>query len=207
MRIANDRRRHHWEQIAVITAFVDIEAPPPEGQPTAHILFGTNQVQPVNIAAERYHRGLAPLIIGTGGVNRHNGIVEGRTFHRLLLDRGVPDDVIRYEDRSINTWQNVELALPFLREALTAGLAITAVCKWYHRRAIHALTTLVPDIGGFYAITWEPLYAGNQSLDETGPAFLTAGGGCFVNGKRCRGASPRAASRTRISLMGRGTDC
>ncbi|WP_327587484.1 YdcF family protein [Nonomuraea sp. NBC_00507] len=159
------------EQIAVITAFVDIEAPPPEGQPTAHILFGTNQVQPVNIAAERYHRGLAPLIIGTGGVNRHNGIVEGRTFHRLLLDRGVPDDVIRYEDRSINTWQNVELALPFLREALTAGLAITAVCKWYHRRAIHALTTLVPDIGGFYAITWEPLYAGKPVTRRDWPGI------------------------------------
>jgi hypothetical protein len=36
----------------------------------------------------------------------------------------------------------VELSLPFLREALALGLPLTAVSKWYHRRAIHALRTL-----------------------------------------------------------------
>ncbi|MBF8188681.1 YdcF family protein [Nonomuraea sp. K274] len=157
------------EEIAVITAFVDSQAPPPEGQPTAHILFGTNQAQPVEIAAERYHRGLAPLIIATGGVNRHNGIIEARTFHRLLLERGVPDDVIRYEDRSLNTWQNVEFALPFLREALDTGLAITALLKWYHRRAVHALKTLAPGIGAFYAITWDPMYGGKPVTRTSWP--------------------------------------
>ncbi|TDD93370.1 ElyC/SanA/YdcF family protein [Actinomadura rubrisoli] len=63
--------------------------------------------------------------------------MSGQVFRALLIERGVPADVIRVEDRSANTWQNVELALPFLREALAAGLTITAVCKWYHRRAIH----------------------------------------------------------------------
>lgn len=148
------------EQIAAITAYVDIEAPPPGKQPTAHIIFGTNQVKPAEIVAERYHRELAPLVIATGGVNRHNGIVEGREFHRLLVERGVPDAAIRFEDRSANTWQNVEYALPLLREALESGLSITAVCKWYHRRAVHALRTLVPGIGAFHVITWDPIYAG-----------------------------------------------
>ncbi|WP_433235607.1 YdcF family protein [Streptosporangium sp. CA-135522] len=147
------------EQIPAITAFVDTAAPPPD-EPTAHFIFGTNQVQPVEVVAERYHSGLAPLIIGTGGVNRHNGIVEGRMFHRLLVERHVPDEAIRYEDQSVNTWQNVEFSLPLLREALERGLAITAVCKWYHRRTIHALKTLVPDIGAFHVITWDPVYAG-----------------------------------------------
>ncbi|KAB8196712.1 hypothetical protein FH608_008390 [Nonomuraea phyllanthi] len=159
------------EQIAAITAYVDTEALPPERRPTAHILFGTNQARPAEIAAERYHQGLVPLIICTGGVNRHNGIVEGRMFRRLLLDRGVPDDVIRYEDRSANTWQNVEFALPFLHEALEKGLAVTAVCKWYHRRAVHALKTLTPDIGGFYAITWDPVYAGQPVTRESWPVI------------------------------------
>jgi hypothetical protein len=45
------------EQITAITAYVDIEAPPPD-EPTAHILFGTNQAPPAAIAAERHHRGL-----------------------------------------------------------------------------------------------------------------------------------------------------
>ncbi|HEY5986705.1 MAG TPA: YdcF family protein [Streptosporangiaceae bacterium] len=148
------------EQVRTITALVDIEAPPSDERPTAHIIFGTNQAKPAEIVAERYHRGLAPLIIVTGGVNRHNGITEGREFHRLLAERGVPDTAIRVEDQSANTWQNVEFALPFLREALDSGLPITAVCKWYHRRAVHSLKTLVHDIGPFYVITWVPSYGG-----------------------------------------------
>ncbi|GAB2817062.1 YdcF family protein [Streptomyces daliensis] len=148
------------EQIDEFTAFVDIEALPPEGEPTAHLIFGTCQAQPIEIVAARYHQGLAPLIIATGGVNRHNGVVEGREFHRLLIERGVPDTAIRYEDTSANTWQNVEFSLPFLREALQRGLKITAVSKWYHRRTLHALATLLPDIGPFYGVSWEPVYAG-----------------------------------------------
>ena len=42
------------------------------------------------IAAERYNRGAAPLMIATGGINRHNGIVEGREFARLLTAADVP---------------------------------------------------------------------------------------------------------------------
>jgi uncharacterized SAM-binding protein YcdF (DUF218 family) len=150
------------ERIATVTAFVDTDAPPPDRQQSAHIIFGTNQFKPAAIVAERYNRGLAPLVIATGGVNRHNGIIEGREFHRLLVEGGVPDAAIRFEDRSINTWQNVEFSLPFLREALESGLPITAVCKWYHRRAVHALKTLVPDIGAFHVITWNPIYGGRS---------------------------------------------
>ncbi|SRR6266540_960449 len=146
------------DQIADITAFVDIEAPP-DG-PTAHFIFGTNQAIPANLVADRYHQGLAPLVIATGGVNRHNGIVEGREFLRLLVERGVPEAAIRYEDQSANTWQNVEFALPYLSEAVNSGLPITAVSKWYHRRAIHILRTLVTDADAFFAITWEPVYSG-----------------------------------------------
>lgn len=147
------------DQITEITAYVDIEAPPPD-EPTAHIIFGTNQAQPATIVAERYHQGLAPLVIATGGINRHNGIVEGRMFRRLLTDSAVPDSSIRVEDQSADTWQNVELSLPFLREALALGLPLTVVSKWYHRRAVHVLRTLLPEAGHFYAISWEPVYAG-----------------------------------------------
>lgn len=145
------------EQVAEITRFVDIEAAPSE--PSAHLIFGTNQAIPADIVIERYHQGLAPFIIVTGGVNRHNGIVEGRTFHSWLVAGGVPDQVIRVEDGSANTWQNVEFALPFLYEALEAGLPLTAVSKWYHRRAIQAVRKYLPDLEGFYGISWEPLYS------------------------------------------------
>ena len=156
-------------QVGEITAFIDIEAPPPPGQPTAHLIFGTNQAEPAVIAADRYHRGLAPLIIATSGVNRHNQINEAREFHRILTGSGVPGSAIRVEDRSANTWQNVELALPFIREALDAGLTITAIAKWYHRRTVHVLKTQVPGIGRFHVITWEPVYDGEPVTRESWP--------------------------------------
>jgi uncharacterized SAM-binding protein YcdF (DUF218 family) len=141
-----------------ITAYVDIDAPPTE--PTAHVLFGTNQPFPIDIAASRYHQGLAPLIITTGGVNRHNGIIEGQEFRRALLARDVPAAVIRCEDRSANTWQNVEYALPFLREAAAAGLPTTAISKWYHLRTIYALSKYLPDTPAFYGLGFDPIYDG-----------------------------------------------
>lgn len=38
------------------------------------------------------------MIIVTGGVNRHSGIVEAHEFFDRLVDRGVPETVIRCED-------------------------------------------------------------------------------------------------------------
>ena len=147
------------ERAAALTAAVDIEAPPPDGEPVALVLFGTNQAASAQIAAARYHAGAAPLVIATGGVNRHNGIVEGREFARQLTGAGVPGDVIRVEDQSKDTWQNVELSLPYLREALALGLRLAVVSKWYHLRTVYCLATLLPEAAPFYAISWEPVYA------------------------------------------------
>lgn len=148
------------EQIATITKYVDVSTPAPTRE-TAHFIFGTNQfLVPTNIAADRHLNGLAPLIIATGGVNRHNGIVEGREFRRLLIERGVQADSIRHEEQSTNTWENVKFSLPYLREALSLGLSITAICKWHHRRAIQCLRTLLPEAEAIHAITFEPVYSG-----------------------------------------------
>jgi hypothetical protein len=147
-------------RIAAITVAVDIEAPPPDGEPVALLLFGTNQAVPARIAAERYHAGTAPLVIATGGINRHNGIIEGQEFARQLAAAGVPDGVIHVEDTSMDTWQNVELSLLHLREALRMGLRLAVVSKWYHLRAVYCLRTLLPEAAPFYAISWEPVYAG-----------------------------------------------
>ena len=147
------------EQAAAITATVDIEAAPPDGQPVALVLFGTNQAAPARIAAERYHGGTASLVIATGGVNRHDGIIEGPEFALQLTQAGVPGDVIRVEDQSKDTWQNVELSLPYLREALALGLRLAVVSKWYPLRTVYCLATLLPEAAPFYAISWEPVYA------------------------------------------------
>jgi uncharacterized SAM-binding protein YcdF (DUF218 family) len=157
------------QQVTEITAYVDIDAPPPDGQPVALVLFGTNQAAPVQIAAERYHQGQAPLIIATGGVNRHTGIIEGREFARQLQDAGVSPSAIRVEDHSADTWQNVEFSMPYLREALTSGVRLAVVSKWYHRRAVMALRTRLPEAGPLHAIGWEPAYAGTLVTRENWP--------------------------------------
>src|SRR4029077_17368443 len=123
-------------------------------------LFGTNQAAAAQIAAAGYHADAAPLVIATGGINRHDGIVEGREFARQLTEAGVPAEAIRVEDQSKDTWQNVELSLPHLREALAMGLRLAVVSKWYHLRTVYCLATLLPEAAPFYAISWEPVYAG-----------------------------------------------
>lgn len=143
------------EQLAEITDYVDVTAPPPG--PAAHFIFGTNQVVPADLVAGRHREGLAPVIITTGGVNRHDGVVEGREIRRSLIAQGVPEDVIRCEDRSASTWENVEFAEHHLREATSAGLPVVAVCKWYHRRAVHCLRTRLAAV---YALTYDPVYSG-----------------------------------------------
>ncbi|HUY51090.1 MAG TPA: YdcF family protein [Streptosporangiaceae bacterium] len=157
-------------QIATLTASVDIDAPPPDTEPSALVLFGTNQAAPARIAADRYHRGLAPLIIATGGVNRHNGTVEGREFARQLAAADVPASAVRIEDQSKDTWQNVELSLPYLREALAMGLPLVAVSKWYHLRAVYCLQTQIPEAVPMYAIGWEPVYAGMLVTRDNWPS-------------------------------------
>jgi DUF218 domain len=158
------------EQVAELTGRADITAPPPDDEPVALVLFGTNkQDEPARIAVERYHQGTAPLIIATGGVNRHDGSTEGQQFARRLADAGIPADAMRVERRSENTWQNVELALPYLSEALAAGLPLVAVSKWHHLRAIYCLRTLLPQAAPLYAIGWEPVYGGEMVTRETWP--------------------------------------
>jgi uncharacterized SAM-binding protein YcdF (DUF218 family) len=153
------------QEAARITAYLDVEAPPPG--PAAHIIFGTRLTTPAEVVAERYRRGLVPLIVVTGGVNRRTGVVEAHLHRRILEEHGVPASVIRYEDRSTTTGENVELALPFIREALDAGLGLTAVCKWYHRRAIQRLRRLVPEAPGFHAVTWNPTTEGGTPVTRS----------------------------------------
>jgi hypothetical protein len=55
---------------------------------------------PAELVAQRYHQGLVPLVILTGAINRHTGVIEAHLHRRILLEQGVPETVIRYEDRA-----------------------------------------------------------------------------------------------------------
>jgi len=160
------------EEAARITAYLDVHAPP--ARPAAHLVFGTYQPIPAEVTARQYHQGLAPLIILTGGANRHTGIIEAREHRHILLEHGVPETIIRLEDTSRTTRGNVEGTLPFLRKALRSGLVVAAVCKWYHRRAIQTLRLLLPEAPFLHAVTWEPIYDG---VKVTRPDWFTSAAG------------------------------
>ena len=151
------------EQDRGITAYVDIDVPPP--REVALLVFGTNQLAPAELATEWHAAGRAPLIIVTGGVNRHSGVVEGRVFRRFLIERGVDPVAIRFEDRSTNTWENVAFSLDHLREATAAGLPIAVVAKWYHLRAVYALLQHLPEDAAVYGLSWTPVYA-DRTVDR-----------------------------------------
>lgn len=146
------------ERAQRIAAYLDVEAPP--SHPSAHIVFGTRLAAPAELVARRYHQGLAPLIILTGGSNRRSGAVEAHEHRRILLERDVPAATIRCEDQSTSTRANVELALPLLHEAISHGLDLTAICKWYHRRAVQVLRLLLPAAPRFHAVGWDPDFDG-----------------------------------------------
>lgn len=78
----------------------------------------------------------------------------------LLIERGVPEDVIRVEAESADTWQNVQNSAAFLDEAAQLGLPVTAVSKWYHRRAIQILATVYPKATPLHGLSYEPVYLG-----------------------------------------------
>ncbi|GIG66978.1 YdcF family protein [Phytomonospora endophytica] len=156
-------------QVVTMTAYVDVHVPPPEDLPVAVFVFGTKQIRPVEIAAGRHLRGAAPLVIVTGGVNRHDGRVEGPWMRDELIARGVAASAIRVEETSANTEENVRNALAHIGEAIDGGLRLAAVSKWYHRRAIHALATHAPGIEAFYGIGYEPGYGGTPITRGTWP--------------------------------------
>jgi len=91
------------DAVVEMTAYADVHIPPPDDLPVALFVFGTNQSAPIEIAAERHLRGTAPLVIVTGGVNRHDGRVEGPWLRDELLERGVAAEAIRVEETSANT--------------------------------------------------------------------------------------------------------
>ncbi|MEV0649894.1 YdcF family protein [Phytomonospora sp. NPDC050363] len=148
------------DEIGEMGAYVDIDAPPPQGLPVAVFVFGTNKLAAVETTAALHRQGRVGLIITTGGVNRHDGRIEGPWLRDELVERGVPASAIRVEDASNTTEENVINALGLIQEMRGEGLSLVAVSKWWHRRTMHALATHVPGLDSWYAIGYDPVYTG-----------------------------------------------
>jgi uncharacterized SAM-binding protein YcdF (DUF218 family) len=71
-------------------------------------------------AANLYRQSNINLIIPTGGLGEH-GPTEAEVMVRLLVGRGVPEDVIVAEGRARSTWESAWFVGPMLRERGARG--------------------------------------------------------------------------------------
>ncbi len=91
----------------------------------AIIVLGAAQYngRPSNVLAARldhaldlYHRGLAPLIVVTGGGQAGDRFTEAEAAAGYLQDRGVPGSAIERETTSTNSYDELAAASRFLRD-------------------------------------------------------------------------------------------
>lgn len=146
------------EQISEITCYLDAATPLPV-QADLLFVFGTLYPAPAHLAAGLYAQVIAPYIVVTGGPNRtlahHN---EAEVHYEILLQAGVSPERVIKEDRSTNTLENVQFALPLIaqRIPLTALKSVIAISKWMHsRRALMTLKRQMPPGVRLYAQTYE----------------------------------------------------
>lgn len=81
----------------------------PDGQPSAAL------VRRASLGAELYHRGLAPVLVLTGGRNLGAPIPEARVAAGLCAARGVPEAAMIVEEASLTTQQNAAFAAELVR--------------------------------------------------------------------------------------------
>lgn len=80
----------------------------------------------LDVAAEIYRQGLTPRIICTGGVGSLDPRSEASVCAEYLRERGVPQDRILVEDRSTDTWENLQNSRQIMdREGLKTALIVT----------------------------------------------------------------------------------
>lgn len=107
--------------------------------------FGSRSPSVPAVAAELYRRGVAPLVLVTGG-----GQVEGRceamAYAEDLLGRGVPADAIVIEPRARHTRENVDLGLAALRSAGDVRRLVAVSWALGMRRALATFARYRPDL-------------------------------------------------------------
>lgn len=81
------------------------------------IVFGGQHAKELaEHAADLYEKGYFGLVVVSGAVNAINGVREAETMRGILVARGVPEDIILYDDKATNTGENVINAMKLLDE-------------------------------------------------------------------------------------------
>lgn len=125
------------------------------GRADAIIVFGTRLPDPAHRAADLFQRGLAPVVVVTGGAARQaDGLNEAHRHAQILREAGVPVGAVVVDDRSTHTGENVRFALEALAQREIIPRTVIAVVKEHHRRALVTLAHQGPSIETIYSATY-----------------------------------------------------
>ena len=117
---------------------------------------GCSQPQIMERAAELYHKGLAPYILPTGGVNNDIPKYESEWEYLKMIGikLGVPEEAILKENKARNTFENARLSWSVLNKNNIDVKKAILVCKSYHsRRALLTYQLVFPLNVDFYVST------------------------------------------------------
>ena len=102
-------RQARQGQLLPVDAIVVMGAAQYNGNPSPVLLSR------LDTALDAYRRGLAPIVIVTGGNQEGDVYTEAGTGRDYLVDQGLPEDAIRVEDRSTNSEENLRNAAAIAR--------------------------------------------------------------------------------------------
>jgi uncharacterized SAM-binding protein YcdF (DUF218 family) len=102
------------------------------------LIPGGSHVELANKAAELYHKGMAPLILTSGGINPKltDFNNEAEFLNRKLIELNIPPEVILNETRATNTFENAKYSKDLLISRKIKADKIIIVCKSFHSRRV-----------------------------------------------------------------------
>lgn len=129
------------------------------------IVCGTNDIRVATHAADLYHRGMAPLIVCTGGIAHTDDILatgwtgtEAEVYAEELRRRDVPGDRILLEPRATNTAENIRFTRALLKESgLRPSNALVVVKPFMQRRTVATFCVEWPELP-FSVSSWQATF-------------------------------------------------
>ncbi len=80
---------------------------------------------------QRKATGKTAVIIPSGGQGKNETMAEAEAMRRYLLTQNIPDEIIRMEDKSRNTYQNMENSKRIIESESTAAKTIFATTNYH----------------------------------------------------------------------------
>lgn len=127
------------------------------------LVMGSNDLQVAEWASCLYHKGLAPLVICSGGIAHKNDLLstdwhkpEATVFRDALIANAVPENIIYSDNVATNTAENIVNAryiLATTRFEIASGLLVQK--PFMERRALATAQHIWPAIA--WTVTSEPV--------------------------------------------------